>query len=247
MKELEDQTILITGSSKGIGKDIAILMGTLKMNVFVHYHNSYEQALEVKKIIEERNGRCTLVKADVSNMEEVQQMFDTILKKTSKIDALVNNVGVLHKGTLISTSEKNWDAVIDINLKSAFMCSKLAARIMMRNRSGNIINIISSITNKQLNIQSCYSASKYGLIGMTKALAKELGLFGIRVNGISPGPIRTCMNPLTEAEVEQIKKDTPLKDITNGTDIANFIAFLLSYQARMITGQVITIDGGLSL
>lgn len=240
---LEDNIVLVTGGLGGIGQKIVQAFLENKSIVYVGFRSLNK---ELESIYEETD-KCHLFQTDISKSSEVKNMFEHIKNEHGKIDVLVNNAGLLYKGPIIGTSEMDWDTINNTNLKGTFLCSKAAARMMMRSKRGKIINITSTIIEKAITFQSAYAATKYGIKGMTIAMAKELGRYGICVNGVSPGPISTNMNKITKEVEEQIIESMPLGKMVQAEDVANVVLFLASSQANKITGQVISVDGGLSL
>lgn len=247
MDKLNYQNILITGASRGIGREIALHMAKPGINVFLNYNRSDDDAKHVAGLVEEQGANCYLLQADVSNHGDVQRIFKEIYLHTDRIDVLVNNAGILKKHHFISTTETDWDSVLDTNVKGAFLCAKYASRNMIKHKKGCIINIQSTVTQKILNMQSSYIVSKMGMQGLTQAMAKELGPFNIRVNAVSPGPIFTDIFQYTQEEKQEILNSIPLKKHTTCHDIAELVSFLASDKAAQINGQIICVDGGLSL
>ena len=245
-EELKGKYALITGSAKGIGNEILKKFAEFGINVILHYNSSKDEAENTRKLISS-HVNCLLIKADLTKEEEVKNMFQIINTEVSSLDILINNAGVHKNHYIISTPLSDWDEVVSVNLRGSFLCTKYASKIMMKKKTGNIINIISTITDRVINLQTAYTSSKFGLVGLTKSTAKELGKFNIRVNAISPGPINTNMNDFSMQDIEDIKHKTPLNTIADGHDIANTSLFLCSDCARVITGQIINVDGGLSL
>lgn len=240
---LEDNVVLVTGGLGGIGQKIVQVFLENGSIVYVNYRSSNEEL----ESLYQNNEKCHLFQTDISKVSEVRSMFEHIRKEHGKIDILVNNAGLLYKGPMIRMSEMDWDTINNTNLKGTFLCSKEAARMMMRNKSGKIINIASTIIDKAITFQTAYATTKYGIKGITKAMAKELGRYGICVNAVSPGPISTNMNKMTKEIEGQIIESMPLGKMLQAEDIANVVLFLASSQANKITGQIISVDGGLSL
>lgn len=240
---LKGKIVLVTGGLGGIGREIVQAFLKNECIVYVNYRSPRE---DLEKYCKE-GGFCHLIQADISKSEDVKNMFDYIKKENGNIDILVNNAAVLIKQPIIGTSETDWDTINDINLKGTFLCSKAAARMMIKRKSGKVINIVSSIVEKSIIFQTAYATTKYGVEGMTKSMAKELGQYGICVNGVSPGPVSTNMNNLSYEDEEEIIKNMPLGTMVHAEDIANTVIFLASSQANKITGQIICVDGGLSL
>jgi 3-oxoacyl-[acyl-carrier protein] reductase len=243
---LKEKVALITGASGGIGRAVAIKLAENGATCIVHYNGNKKKAEETVKVIESLGGKAIIKKADVSNSDACKRMIAEIVDEFGKVDILVNNAGVTKDGLLVKMSESDFDEVIDINLKGAFNCTKFASKYMMKKRSGNIINMasISGIIGNAGQVN--YSASKAGLIGMTKSLAKELATRNIRVNAIAPGFIETEMTEkLSEKIREESVKQIPLGRFGKAEEVANVALFLASEQSGYITGQVIRIDGGI--
>lgn len=243
----KNHNILITGGARGIGKCLALRLSELGANVFVNYHKSEKEALELEQCIQSKGGNCVLLKANLLINDEVKGMFRKLNDYTKRLDALVNNAGVIIKGSIINCSEGNWDKVIDTNLKGAFLCSKYAIKNMIIHKQGSIVNILSTIINQAISMQGAYMASKSGLMGLTKEMAKELGGMGIRVNAVSPGPVVTDFVDYASEDIKKIIELTPLNRMTELEDVTNAVIFLLSQYSRQITGEIITVDGGLCL
>lgn len=240
------KTCIVTGASRGIGKSIAIALAKKRCNVVVNYQNNEEQANQVVKEIEKLKAKAIAVKADVSNPGQVQEMVETSLKEFGSIDFLVNNAGITKDSLFANMSESEWDEVINVNLKGTFNCSKAVLPLLVKQGSGRIVNL-TSVSGQSGNIgQTNYAASKAGVIGFTKSIAKETALNGVTVNAISPGIIDTQMH---ENIPEKIKKmfleKIPMKRIGKPEEVANAVIFLLSDDASYITGQVINVNGGL--
>lgn len=245
---LTGKTALVTGGSRGIGRAIALRLASEGARVAINFAGNLVKAEEVKQMIESAGGEAMLVQCDVSKFDAVEQMIKTIADQWKTIDILVNNAGITRDGLLMRMKPEDFDAVVDTNLKGVFNCTKAVSRLMIKQRSGRIINM-SSIVGLNGNVgQTNYAAAKAGVIGFTKAAAKEFAPRGITVNAIAPGFIETDM---TSAMTEEAKASTveaiPLGKIGAPEDVANAVAFLASDQASYITGQVLAIDGGLSL
>jgi len=242
----KDKVVIVTGASRGIGRAIALKFAKLEANIVVNYRNSVEAVEKVKTEIEELGGKALIVQGDVSNFEDAKFIIDRAVEEFGKIDILVNNAGITKDGLLLRMKEDDFDKVINVNLKGAFNCIRHITPIMMKQRSGKIINISSVIGICGNAGQVNYSAAKAGIIGMTKSTAKELASRGITVNAIAPGYIVTDM---TEVLPEKVKKNMesiiPLKRLGRPADVANLAAFLASDDAAYITGQVINVDGGM--
>jgi 3-oxoacyl-[acyl-carrier protein] reductase len=243
---LAGKIALVTGSSRGIGAAIAIELAAQGAAVVVNHRNSAAQADEVVAKITAAGGRAMAVQADVSDNAEAQRLVQESAAWLGRLDVLVNNAGTTRDTLLMLMSEDAWDSVIRTNLKSAYNCSKAALRPMFKQRYGRIINI-TSVSGISGNAgQTNYSASKAGMIGLTKALAKEVGGRSITVNAVAPGFVPTALTDvLTEEQKQRIIALTPLGRFAQPEEIAYAVAFLASDRAAFITGQVLSIDGGL--
>ncbi len=245
---LKDKVALVTGASRGIGREIAQTLAAYGASVIVNYNGSKDRADEVVEMIFAAGGKAIAVKADVAKAEEIARLFEEAQAAFGRIDILVNNAGITRDNLILKMSEEEYDTVLDTNLKGAFLCMKHAAKIMLRQKNGRIINI-SSISGIAGNAgQANYCAAKAGLIGLTKSLAKELGSRGITVNAVAPGFIETEM---TEKLSEQVKEgmlaQIPLKRAGSVKDIAEAVAFLASERAAYITGQTLSVNGGMAM
>lgn len=238
---------LITGASTGIGSATAILLARLGADVIINYNQSENDAIIVGDIIRKLGQKVYIEQADVSQQDSVERMFKRINEYTEKLDILVNNAGINSKNYIRYMTEKQWDEVLNTNLKGAFLCTKCALKIMMTKRTGVIVNVSSSVVYKTNLCQANYVASKAGLIALTKSTAKEVGKLGIRVNAVAPGPVYTKLNDLTSQKEQEAIELIPLSRIGTPEDIAKIIAFLASDYASYITGQVLVADGGLTL
>lgn len=243
---LKDKVAIVTGASKGIGKAIAINFAKQGAKVVINYRSDDNGAQEVLKIIEDNGGTAVLHKGDVSQFSTAEELMNFCVEKFSRIDILVNNAGITKDTLLLRMKEQDFDDVINVNLKGSFNCVKHASPIMMKQKSGKILNI-SSVIGLIGNVgQINYAASKAGIIGMTKSLAKELGSRGINVNAIAPGFIETDMTDVLSDKIkESIISHIPLKKMGSVDDVANLAVFLSSDLSNYITGQVITVDGGM--
>lgn len=235
---------IVTGGSRGIGRAIVESLARKGIKVIANYNKSEEKANELKEILAKENVIIDIFKADVSKRADVKEMIDYVISKYGKIDILINNAGISQEKMFQDITDEDWDEIIKVNLYSVFCVTQEVIKNMLKNKEGCIINI-SSIYG--INGGSCavtYSATKAGIDGMTKALAKELGPSNIRVNSIAPGCMDTDMNSyLTEQEWEEIKNETPLQKIGKGIDIAKCVEWLI--EDNFTTGQVISINGGL--
>lgn len=243
---LNNKVALITGGSRGIGKEIALELGRNGVNIVISYVNNMEKATAVIDEIISYGVKAMAVCADVSVEEDVLHMIKTVEEEFGTIDILVNNAGITKDNLIIRMKEEDWDSVMDVNLKGTFLCTKAVSRIMMKKRYGKIINITSVVGIMGNAGQSNYSASKAGVIGFTKSMAKELASRGIRVNAIAPGFIETDMTEVLKDEIKDtMLKAIPLNSFGNPKDIANLVVFLASERSDYITGQIINVDGGL--
>lgn len=243
---LEGRVAVVTGASRGIGREVALTLAKYGADVVVNYNGSEEKAKEVVVEIEKFGRKAIAIKASVSSMDEVSQMIDETVEKFGKIDILVNNAGITKDNLVLKMTEDDFDAVIDTNLKGTFLCMKQVYRLMMKQRYGRIINMSSVIGVSGNAGQVNYAASKAGVIGMTKSLARELGTRGVTVNAIAPGFIETEMTDVLSDKVKQeIEGQIPLKRMGRVQDVAEAVAFLASDKAAYITGQVLHVDGGM--
>ena len=246
MENTAVKTALVTGASRGIGAAIAKKLAARGFMVIINYGHSSAAAEEVKNQIEQAGGQAVLMQGDVSSGDDVDRMFKDIKKTWGRLDVLVNNAGINRDTLLVRMKEDQWDAVLSTDLKSVFFTTKAAASLMMRQRSGSIINIASvgGITGNAG--QANYAAAKAGVIGFTKSAAKELAARGIRVNAIAPGFIETDMTDAIPEKIREGMLETiPLRRGGKAEDVANAVAFLASDDAGYITGQVLKVDGGM--
>ncbi|MGI6425867.1 MAG: 3-oxoacyl-[acyl-carrier-protein] reductase [Tepidanaerobacteraceae bacterium] len=244
---LSNKICLVTGGSRGIGRSISLELAKAGAIVIINFLHNEKAASELVSKIEGFGETAIMYKSDVSSYDQVSKMVDDVISKYGRIDVLINNAGIAKDTLLLRMTEKNWDEVIDTNLKGVFNCTKACIKYMVKQRSGRIINI-SSIVGIYGNVgQANYAAAKAGIIGFTKSLAKELGKRGITVNAVAPGFVKTDMTvDLLKMNLE-IENKIPLNRIGNPEDVANTVVFLASKRAEYITGQVISIDGGLTL
>lgn len=240
-----NKTILITGASKGIGAATAILFAQKGYNVVINYNESYESASLLCRSLASHGYSVMSQKANVANRLEVELMVKETLYKFGSLDILVNNAGIAHQALLTDTDEIDFDKIIDVNLKGVYNCCKCVIPSMVSKQSGKIINISSMWGQVGASCEAAYSASKAGVIGLTKALAKELAPSGITVNAIAPGLIETGMNShLSIEELSDFVEEIPLGRMGNADEIASAIEFLASDKADYITGQILGINGG---
>jgi len=246
MKLLEGKTALITGASKGIGRKIAEKFAEQGADVAFTYLSSVEKGEALEQELQAFGTKVKGYRSDASKFDEAEKLIQDIVADFGTIDVVVNNAGITKDGLLMRMSEQNWDDVIDINLKSVFNVTKAASRVMMKNRKGAFINM-SSVVGVQGNAgQANYSASKAGIIGFSKSVAKELGSRNIRANVVAPGFIRTEMTDVLDPKVvEGWEQGIPLKRAGEPEDVANLCVFLASDMSSYITGQVIPVDGGM--
>ncbi len=248
MGSLQDKVVIVTGGSRGIGRAIALELGRQGCRVAVNYHSNADAADAVVREIVDAGGEAQAIQGDVSVAEDAQALVEQALERFGALDILVNNAGITRDTLLMRMSEEDWDVVLDTNLKGAFHCVKAAQRTFLRKRAGCIINI-GSVAGLMGNAgQANYSAAKAGLIGFTKALARELGSRNIRANLVAPGFIETEMTAkLPEAMLAQVSERIPLQRLGQPEDVAAVVTFLASDAAAYMTGQVVCIDGGLAM
>lgn len=243
---LDGKTALVTGASRGIGRAIALRLAAEGANIAINYAGNTAKAEETKAAIEAAGGKAALFQADVSDSAQVEQMIASVLETFGSLDILVNNAGITRDGLLMRMKEEDFDAVLDTNLKGIFHVTKAVTKIMMKQRSGRIVNMASVVGIIGNAGQTNYAAAKAGVIGFTKSAARELAARGITVNAVAPGFIATDM---TAAMPEKAKEATlaaiPLRRMGTPEDVANAVLFLVSDQAAYITGQVVKVDGGM--
>lgn len=245
---LKDRVALVTGASRGIGKEIALTLASYGATVIINYNGSEGRATEVLEEIKANGGTGIVYQADVSDFNQVKQMMDDIKKQFGSIHILVNNAGITKDNLILRMSEDEFNDVIDINLKGVFNCLRNISPIMLKQRYGRIINISSIVGIHGNPGQVNYSAAKAGVIGMTKSLAKELGSRGITVNAVAPGYIDTDMTKVLKDDLkDKIKQEILLRRLGEAKDVAALVAFLASDNSAYITGQTIQVDGGLGI
>lgn len=243
---LKDKVALVTGGSRGIGRAITMALAAAGASVVVNYKGNQAAAQEVIAAVEALGGQALAVQADVAVQEDVERLFKTALDRFGRLDILVNNAGITRDGLLLRMKEADFDAVLDTNLRGAFLCTKAALRPMTKARGGRIINITSVVGLIGNAGQANYSAAKAGLIGFTKAVAREMATRAITVNAIAPGYVDTEMTAGLGDQIRAaILENIPLGRLGTPEDIAGSVCFLVSDYASYITGQTLTVDGGM--
>ena len=246
MAAVDNKTILVTGGSRGIGRGICMGFAQADYRIYFNYSSDSEAAAHTEKRVAEAGGRATGLRVNVASETEVSEFVKRVMEETGRIDVLVNNAGITRDGLVVRMRESDWDDVLDINLKGAFHCIKAAAKIMLKQRYGRIINVTSVVGASGNPGQANYVASKAGIIGLTKAVAKELASRNITVNAVAPGFVETDMtNSLTDKAREAMVAQIPLRRAGTAEDIAAAVVFLASDHAAYITGQVIHVNGGM--
>jgi len=253
---LSGKVAIVTGASRGIGRETALTLAGYGATVIVNYCGSKDKAEAVVEEIIAAGGTAKAYQGDVSDFDVAKEMITSVKKEFGSIDILVNNAGITKDNLIMKMSEEEFDKVIEVNLKGAFNCMKHVSRIMLKQKSGHIINMssVSGVMGNAGQVNYCASkagiiaASKAGIIGMTKSLARELGSRGITVNAIAPGFIETEMTDVLPEDVkENLLASIPLKRMGQTKDIAETVAFLASDKAAYITGQTISVDGGMGM
>lgn len=245
-KTLQGKTAIVTGGSRGIGRAIALKLAELGANIVVNYRSSANIVEEIIKEIENKGSKAIAVQGDVSNFGDAETIIKAAVDEFGSLDILVNNAGITADGLLMRMKEQDFDKVIEVNLKGTFNCIRHASSIMVKQRSGKIINISSVVGITGNAGQANYAAAKAGIIGLTKSAAKELASRGVNVNAVAPGFIETDMTgSLSEKVKEGALGNIPLKRFGKAEDIAEVVAFLSSDNSSYITGQVINVDGGM--
>ena len=243
--KLAGKVALVTGAAQGIGRAIALLLARNGADIVVSDIN-LEKAEETAKEIRAIGPKATAVKVDVSNLSDVERMVEDIIEKLAKIDILVNNAGITRDKLILRMTEEDWDAVLGVNLKGTFNCTKTVIRHMAKQRSGKIVNIASVVGEMGNAGQANYSASKAGVIGLTKTIAREYAQRGINVNAIAPGYIETPMtDALPEKAKEELKRLIPMDRLGKPEDVAEAVLFLVCEESSYITGQVLNVNGGI--
>lgn len=239
-----NKVALVTGGAKGIGRAICRSLAADGFKIAVNYNNSEKEALELKNELSQIT-EAEAFKCDVSDSSQVKEMFSEISKVLGNVSVLVNNAGIAQQVLFTDITDEMWQKMLNTNLSSAFYCSREALKNMINEKSGVIINIASMWGEVGASMEVHYSAAKAGLIGLTKALAKEVGLSGIRVNAVSPGVVLTdMMNSFSENDKEALKDETPLNTLGTPENIADAVSFLVNDKAKFITGQVLSVNGG---
>jgi 3-oxoacyl-[acyl-carrier protein] reductase len=245
-KVLENKIALITGGSRGIGKSIALTFADAGATVIMTYRSSATEAQTVVDEIKRKGHNAAAFQSDAANFTQAKELVDKIVEQYKRLDVLVNNAGITKDGLLMRMNEEDWDAVITTNLKSVFNFTKAAIRQMIGQRSGKIINMTSVVGMMGNAGQANYAASKAGIIGFTKSMAKELGSRNIQVNAVAPGFVDTDMTAkLNDEQKKALADQIPLKRTAKPEEIARVVTFLASSDADYITGQVICVDGGM--
>ena len=241
-----DKVAMITGATRGIGKQIALTLANEGYNIVLNYRTENDELKQLKNEIESKKIKCLTVQGDVTNFEDCKQMIESAIEEFGKVDVLVNNAGITKDMLLARMKEEDFKQVIDVNLVGTFNMTKNVISYMMKARNGRIINISSVVGISGNAGQTNYSASKAGIIGFTKSLAKEVASRNILVNAVAPGFIETNMTEVLKQEVkDEIAKNIPLKRMGTPQDVANVVKFLASEDSSYITGQVISVDGGM--
>jgi 3-oxoacyl-[acyl-carrier protein] reductase len=243
--ELKGKVALVTGAAQGIGKAIALLLARNGADLVVSDIN-LEKAQETAREIQAIERKALAVKVDVANLEDVERMVQAVLEQFHQVDILVNNAGIARDKLILRMTEEDWDVVLDVNLKGTFNCTKAVIRHMSKQKSGKIVNIASVVGEMGNAGQANYSASKAGVIGFTKTIAREFAQRGINVNAIAPGYIETPMtDALPEKVKEELKRMIPLERLGRPEDVAEAVLFLVSGASNYITGQVLNVNGGI--
>ena len=243
---VDNKVALITGASRGIGRATALELAKAGAKIVINYAGNAAAAQEVLKAIQDLGGQAIAVQANIAVAAEVDELIEKTVAAFGSIDILVNNAGITRDTLLMRMKEADWDAVLDTNLKGVFLCTKAVAKLMMKQRSGKIINMTSVVGLTGNAGQANYAAAKAGVVGFTKSMAKELGSRGITVNAVAPGYIATDMTEvLPDSVKEQMTSTIPLGRPGTPNDVAKAVLFLCSDAAAYITGQTLNVDGGM--
>ena len=243
--KLTGKVALVTGAAQGIGKAVALLLARNGADIVISDIN-LEKAEETAKEVQALGRKALATKVDVATLGDVEKMVETILAQFGKVDILVNNAGIARDKLILRMTEEDWDAVLNINLKGTFNCTKAVVRHMSKQRSGKIVNIASVVGEMGNAGQGNYAASKAGVIGFTKTIAREFAQRGINVNAIAPGYIETPMtDALPDKAKEELKRLIPMDRLGKPEDVAEAVLFLVSESANYITGQVLNVNGGI--
>jgi len=243
--ELKGKVALVTGGAQGIGKAVALMLAHHGADVIVADVN-LEKAQETAKEVEATGRGAMAVKVDITRLNDVEQMVESAIARFGKVDILINNAGIARDKLILRMTEEDWDAVLDVNLKGTFHCTKTVIKHMSKQRSGKIVNIASVVGEMGNAGQANYSASKAGVIGLTKTVAREFAQRGINVNAIAPGYIQTPMTDvLPDKAKEELKRMIPMERLGQPEDVAHAVLFLVSEASSYITGQVLNVNGGI--
>lgn len=245
---MKGKTVIITGGARGIGKAAALKLASLGANLVINYLGNDKAASETEEACKQLGAEILLIKGDVASAEQCEKIAAAALERFGRIDVLINNAGITRDGLLMRMEEKDFDSVINTNLKGTFLMTKAVSRQMLKQRYGRIINMASVVGITGNQGQANYSASKAGIIGLTKSFALEVAAKGITVNAVAPGFIETDMtDAMTDAAIEAAKALIPAKRMGSPEDVAEVIAFLASEQSGYITGQTVCVDGGMCM
>lgn len=245
---MKGKTVIITGGARGIGKAAALKLASLGANLVINYLGNDKAASETEEACKQLGAEILLIKGDVASAEQCEKIAAAALERFGRIDVLINNAGITRDGLLMRMEEKDFDSVINTNLKGTFLMTKAVSRQMLKQRYGRIINMASVVGLTGNQGQANYSASKAGVIGLTKSFALEVAAKGITVNAVAPGFIETDMtDAMTDAAIEAAKALIPAKRMGSPEDVAEVIAFLASEQSGYITGQTVCVDGGMCM
>jgi len=243
---LNGKNALVTGGSRGIGRAICIRLAEMGAHVYINYVSNSEAARETQKIISDAGGSADILRFNVADAAEVQDIIKKLIKDAGSLDILVNNAGITRDGLMARMKEADWDAVIDTNLKGSFICAKAAARSMMKKRWGRIVNISSVVGFAGNAGQVNYASAKAGMQGLTKSMAREFATRNITVNGVAPGYIVTDMTrDLSEEIQDKIKAEIPMATLGTPEDVAGAVAYLVSDDGGYVTGNTIHVNGGM--